>query len=47
MKLLKEEEGFTLLETVVAFAILSAAFAVFYPIFSSSYTHIDTAKKRG
>lgn len=47
MNILADEDGFTLLETLVAFAIMVMAFAVFYPIFSNTHTRIDLAKQRG
>ena len=46
MNFLKQEEGFTLLETLVAFAIMVIALAVFYPVFSSTYTRIHQSDER-
>ena len=44
---LAEDDGFTLIETLVAFTIFLMAFGVLYPIFSSSHARIDVANQRG
>lgn len=41
-----EEDGFSLLETVIAVAIMAFAFAVLFPIFSDNYARIKNNEQK-